>query len=117
MPSARIYESIIAEVKPARKIDRVRNIWSDIQKLRAARLTYRQIVGQLPKFGIDDMSFTEFRCICYRIVKSQRISGEEPRRSPVPFANSAAAELDPLDDAKRRWKEKTKPIFQEKKEG
>jgi hypothetical protein len=116
MQVSRIAESIIAEVRPARKIDRIRNIWADIQKLRSARLTYRQILAQLPKFGIDDMSFTEFRCICYRIHKTQRISSDVAGRSSSPLGNPIP-EFDPLEDAKRRREEKTRPIFQQRKEG
>jgi hypothetical protein len=116
MPVSRIAESIIAEVKPARNIDRIRNIWADIQKLRSARLTYRQILGQLPKFGIDNMSFTEFRCICYRIRKAQRISDDVAERSSSTLGNPVP-EFDPLEDAKRRREEKTRPIFQQRREG
>jgi hypothetical protein len=115
MPVLRIAESIIAEVRPARKIDRIRNIWADIQRLRSARLTYRQILGQLPKFGIDDMSFTEFRSICYRIRKGQRISSDMAGR-PSHLGNRIP-EFDPLEDAKRRREEKTRPIFNQRKEG
>ena len=111
---ARIAELIIAEVKPAKKIDRIRNIWSDVQKLRAARLTYKQIVEQLPKFGIDNISLTEFHSICYRIRKGTPVTDEGLRTTSLPNTN---AEFDPLAEAKRRREEKTKPIFQARKEG
>jgi hypothetical protein len=77
MPSARIIESIIAEVRPAKKIDRIRNIWGDIQKLREARLTYKQIAAQLPKYGIEGVSLNEFHCICYRIRKGPPVTDQE----------------------------------------
>src|SRR4051794_7534820 len=111
---ARVAESIIAEVKPAKKIDRIRNIWSDVQKLRAARLTYKQIVEQLPKFGIDNISLTEFHSICYRIRKGTPVANEGLRTASL---SNTSAEFDPLADAKRRREEKTKPIFQPRKEG
>jgi hypothetical protein len=114
MPIARIAESIIAEVKPAKKIDRIRNIWSEVQKLRAARLTYKQIVEQLPKFGIDNISLTQFHSICYRIRKGAPVADEGPRAASIP---APSTEFDPLADAKRRREEKTRPIFQPRKEG
>jgi hypothetical protein len=73
MVSARIADSIIAEVRPARKIDKIRNIWGDIQKLRQARLTCKQIVEQLPaRYGIKDITYNQFNSICYRIRKCPR---------------------------------------------
>ena len=114
MPIARIAESIIAEVKPAKKIDRIRNIWSEVQKLRAARLTYKQIAEQLPKFGIDNISLAELHSICYRIRKSTPMV-EEDRGTTSHRASPA--EFDPLADAKRRREEKTRSIFQPRKEG
>jgi hypothetical protein len=114
MPSARVIESIIAELRPARKIDRIRNIWSDVQKLREARLTYRQIAAQLPKYGIEDISLNEFHCICYRIRRgSPVIAGGVGIKPPHILSNP---EFDPLADAKRRRDEKTRPIFQQRKE-
>jgi hypothetical protein len=115
MPIARIAESIIAEVRPAKKIDRIRNIWSDVKKLRAARLTYKQIVAQLPKFGIDDISLTEFHSICYRIRQRPPVA-DEGSGSSTPPHTARAIEFDPLADAKRRRDEKTRPIFQQRKE-
>ncbi len=109
----RTVESIIAEVKPARKIDLIRSIWGDIQKLRAARLTHKQIVAQLPKLGIHGIGYGEFRHICYRIRKEQPdMSASSGRR-----ISAAPPDFDPLEDAKRRREEKTKPIFQTRKEG
>lgn len=108
----RTVESIIAEVKPARKIDLIRSIWGDIQKLRAARLTQKQIVAQLPKLGIHGIGYGQFRHICYRIrkqhVDTAATSGRRTAMTPPDF--------DPLEDAKRRREEKTKPIFQPRKE-
>ena len=115
MPPARMADSIIAEVRPARKIDRIRNIWSDIQKLRAARLTYKQIVAQLPKFGIDGIGYSEFRHICYRIRKDPLVTGDVPVTTPLRTATTV--DFDPLAAAKRRRDEKTRPIFQQRKEG
>ena len=108
----RTVESIIAEVKPARKIDLIRTIWGDIQKLRAARLTHKQIVAQLPKLGIHGIAYGEFRHICYRIRKEH---AETPSSSVRPIATTPS-DFDPLEDAKRRREEKTKPIFQQRKE-
>jgi hypothetical protein len=108
---ARTVESIIAEVKPVRKIDLIRSIWGDIQKLRAARLTHKQIVAQLPKLGIHGIAYGEFRHICYRIRKEHaNTASTSVRRIATP------PDFDPLEDAKRRREEKTKPIFQQRKE-
>jgi len=107
----RTVESIIAEVKPARKIDLIRSIWGDIQKLRAARLTQKQIVAQLPKVGIHGIGYGQFRHICYRIRKQHVDTASSGRR-----AATTPPDFDPLEDAKRRREEKTKPIFQTSKE-
>ena len=113
MASARIVDSIIAEVRPARKIDRIRNIWGDVQKLRAARLTYKQIAAQLPKYGIEDISLTEFHNICYRIRKQPPVVDGAIGIAPP---HNVSSDFDPLADAKRRREEKTKPVFQQRKE-
>lgn len=104
-------ESIIAEVKPARKIDLIRSIWGDIQKLRAARLTQKQIVAQLPKLGIHGIGYGQFRHICYRIRKEHVDTASSGRRTAT-----TPSDFDPLEDAKRRREEKTKPIFSTRKE-
>ncbi len=109
----RTVESIIAEVKPARKIDLIRSIWGDIQKLRAARLTQKQIVAQLPKLGIHGIGYGQFRHICYRIRKQH----VDTAASSVRRSATTPPDFDPLEDAKRRREEKTKPIFQPRKEG
>ena len=108
----RTVESIIAEVKPARKIDMIRSIWGDIQKLRAARLTQKQIAVQLPKLGIPDIGYGQFRHICYRIRKQHVDTTSSGRRTAT-----TPPDFDPLEDAKRRREEKTKPIFQSRKDG
>jgi hypothetical protein len=113
MPNTRIAEAIIAEITPSRKIDRIRNIWSDVQKLRAARFTYKQIAEQLPKYGIRDITYSEFHCICYRIRKRPPAPNGEPVITQAP---SPGAGFDPVADAKRRREEKTRPIFQQRKE-
>ena len=107
----RTVESIIAEVKPARKIDMIRSIWGDIQKLRAARLTQKQIAAQLPMLGIHGIGYGQFRHICYRIRKQHVDTASSGRR-----AATTPPDFDPLEDAKRRREEKTKPIFQTSKE-
>lgn len=109
--TVRTVESIIAEVKPARKIDLIRSIWGDIQKLRTARLTQKQIVAQLPKLGIHGIGYGQFRHICYRIRKHHVDMASSSRRTATP-----PPDFDPLEDAKRRREEKTKPIFQPRKE-
>jgi hypothetical protein len=109
----RTVESIIAEVKPARKIDLIRCVWGDIQKLRAARLTHKQTVAQLPKLGIHGIGYGEFRHICYRIRKEHA----DTAASSVRRIATTPPDFDPLEDAKRRREEKTKPIFQQSKEG
>ena len=108
---ARTVESIIAEVKPVRKIDLIRSIWGDIQKLRAARLTHKQIVAQLPKLGIHGIAYGEFRHICYRIRKQHVDTADSSGRRTT----TTPPDFDPLEDAKRRREEKTKPIFQQRK--
>lgn len=112
----RIVESIIAEVKPAKKIDLIRNVWGDIQQLRAARLTHRQIVAELPKLGIHGVGYGEFRDICYRIRKERLVANTDTTGSSLRVPSMARA-FDLLEDAKRRREEKTKPIFQQRKEG
>ena len=115
MPTSRIADAIIAEVRPARKIDKLRNIWSDVQKLRQARLTCKQIVEQLPaRYGIKDITYNQFNSICYRIRKRPPAADSEAAPKPSHYANSP--DFDPIADAKRRLEEQTRPIFQERKE-
>jgi hypothetical protein len=114
MTSARIVESIIAEVRAAKKIDRIRNIWGDVQRLREARLTYKQIAAQLPKYGIEDITLNEFHCICYRIRKGAPVADIGAAIKAPHIVNKP--DFDPLADAKRRRDEKTQPIFQQRKE-
>jgi hypothetical protein len=113
MPSSRIADSIVADIKPSRKIDRIRGIWGELEKLRQARLTCKQIVEQLPKYGIEDISYDEFNAICHRIRK--RLPAVD-RGSATGAPHVSNRDFDPIADAKRRLDEKTKPIFGQRKE-
>ena len=88
---------------PAKKIDQVRNVWPEIEKLRRVRFTLKQIAAELPEHGIK-VSYPRFVAICRQICKEapgQPVSQSKPDKH-----------ASPLETARKMRAEKSKPIFE-----
>lgn len=76
MGNADIVVAILKEMSPAKKTDLVRKIWPEIEALLEARLTHKQIAGELHRFGVD-MSYRQFIAASWAIRNKGR---KRPRR-------------------------------------
>ena len=85
---------------PAKKIDQVRNVWPEIEKLRGVRFTLKQIAAELPEHGIK-VSYPRFVAIC-RQIRKEGCSTTGTQREKEP---------DVLERARQVRNEKDKPIF------
>lgn len=96
-------EELMAKLgKPARKVDQIRNLWPEVEKLTARRFTLKQIAAELPAHGVD-VSYGRFVAICRQLRKE---------RGPAAPVVSAEPSRNVIEDARRRDAEKSRSTFQ-----
>lgn len=101
MGQSKVVQGILATVKPTRKTRLVNRIWEDIEALRAADLTYKQIAALLPsKFGLN-LTYRQFMSAVWlvregRKPKTRKI--KRPKSQPPAESIAKKGVLDRLDE-------------------